>query len=83
LCDTKASRGGTSCGNQDGGCIESLNFVRVSNGRLAAWDCTGELAYVLEARADGMLIPADVREWRGRLSTKEITADGWVIVRVI
>jgi hypothetical protein len=30
-----------------------------------------------------MLIPADVCEWRGRLSTKAVTENSLVIVRVI
>jgi hypothetical protein len=57
--------------------------VRVADGRLAARDCFGELAHLLEKRADGMLVPLDVRDWRGRLATREVTKAGRVIVRLL
>lgn len=61
---------------------QSRDFMRVSDGRLVAWDCTGKLAYVLEKREDGLLVPVPVRDWHGRLATKEIAENGRVTIRL-
>lgn len=63
--------------------FQHLDFVRVATGTYAAWDCGGALAFVLKKRPDGMFVPSDVRDWRGRLAKRQVAENGKIIVTVI